>query len=62
MKNNLVVYYSNTGSNLYLAEKIAQSLDCDMEAIQPKVKAVPYLMLTSLLAGLGKSRKACLSA
>lgn len=45
MKKNLVIYYSKNGSNKYLAEKIAQSLSCDIEAIQPKLEMFLILML-----------------
>jgi menaquinone-dependent protoporphyrinogen IX oxidase len=45
MKKNLVIYYSKNGSNKVLAEKIAQSLNCDIEAIQPKLKLFLLLML-----------------
>jgi menaquinone-dependent protoporphyrinogen IX oxidase len=45
MKKNLVIYYSKNGSNQYLAEKIAQQLNCDIEAIQPKCKMFLLLML-----------------
>jgi flavodoxin len=44
----LVAYYSNTGSNKYLAEKIAHSLKCDSEAINPRLNFFPVLMLFSL--------------
>ena len=37
----LVVYYSGKGSNKYLAEKIAQTLHCDVEAIVPRKKTGP---------------------
>ena len=37
----LVVYYSNTGSNKYLAEKIAAVLSCDNEAIKPRLNFFP---------------------
>jgi menaquinone-dependent protoporphyrinogen IX oxidase len=33
----LVIYYSNKGSNKFLAEKISESLSCDLEAIRPRV-------------------------
>ena len=45
----LVVYYSNTGSNRYLAEKFAQALQCDIEAIRPRANAFPLLMLFSFV-------------
>jgi flavodoxin len=49
MKKTIVVYYSNTGSNKYLAEKIAQRLECDIEAIRPRPNLFPILMLLSVL-------------
>ena len=49
MKKTIVVYYSNTGSNKYLAEKIAQRLECDIEAIRPRPNLFPILMLLSAL-------------
>jgi len=33
----IVVYYSNKGSNRYLAERISGSLSCDIETIKPRV-------------------------
>jgi menaquinone-dependent protoporphyrinogen IX oxidase len=45
----LVVYYSNTGSNKYLAEKIAHALRCEIEAIKPRLNLLPFLMLFSLV-------------
>ena len=45
----LVVYYSNTSSNKYLAEKIAHVLECDSEAIKPRFDFFPALMLFSLV-------------
>lgn len=44
----LVVYYSKTGNNRYLAEKMARSLAGDSEAIKPRLKAFPLLVLFSL--------------
>jgi flavodoxin len=44
----LVVYYSNSGSNKYLAEKIARALKCDSEAIKPRLNFFPFLILFSL--------------
>lgn len=45
----LVVYYSNTGSNKFLAEKIAKTLPCEIESIRPKLKQFPLLLLASAL-------------
>jgi flavodoxin len=49
MKKIIVIYYSNTGSNKYLAEKIADSLGCDIEEIKPRPNLFPVLMLLSAL-------------
>jgi flavodoxin len=35
MNKTIVVYYSRKGSNKYLAEKISNQLECDLEAIRP---------------------------
>lgn len=45
MKNTIVIYYSNNGSNKYLASKIAQDLKCDIEEINPRIKAQLLLMM-----------------
>ncbi|HNM25077.1 MAG TPA: flavodoxin domain-containing protein [Saprospiraceae bacterium] len=52
---NLVLYYSQTGSNRYLAERLAGALHCDIEAIRP-VWDVPFLMMTGLHLGNKKLR------
>jgi flavodoxin len=44
MKKDIVVYYSNTGSNEYLAGKISKNLSCPVEAIRPKVDVHPFLL------------------
>jgi menaquinone-dependent protoporphyrinogen IX oxidase len=44
----IVLYYSNTGSNKYLAEKVASALSADLEAIKPRVDFFPLLMFFSL--------------
>jgi flavodoxin len=50
----LVVYYSNTGNNKYLAGKIASTLKSDIEAIRPRLNFFPFLVLFSLAkASLG---------
>jgi menaquinone-dependent protoporphyrinogen IX oxidase len=43
----LVLYYSRTGSNKYLAEKIAHTLQGDIEAITPRLNLFPVLLLLS---------------
>lgn len=45
----IVVYYSRTGSNKYLAEKIAQSLKCDIEEIVPYFRPFFFVAISSLL-------------
>jgi len=47
---SLVLYYSQKGSNRYLAEKIAQELQCDIEPIRPRVDAL-LLMIMGLHLG-----------
>lgn len=44
----LVAYYSKTGNNKYLAERLAQALKCDIEAIKPRMNLFPILMLFTL--------------
>ncbi len=41
----IVIYYSKSGNNKYLAEKIAQKLSCDIELLRPKINAFLFLML-----------------
>ena len=45
----IVVYYSGSGNNKYLAEKIAQSLNCDCEVIKPRMNVLPFQVLFSLI-------------
>ena len=49
MEKTIVVYYSKTGSNKYLAQKISETLNCDIEEIKPKVNNFFILMVSSLL-------------
>jgi len=50
----LVAFYSNTGSNKYLAEKISHNLQCDIERIKPRLNLLPFLMFFSITkTGLG---------
>jgi flavodoxin len=39
MKKIIVVYYSRKGSNKYLAEKIAETLNVDLEGIKPRLNS-----------------------
>jgi len=56
----LVAYYSNSGNNKYLAEKIAGKLSCDIEAIKPRLNVFPFLILFSLTkASLGIKSLKC---
>ncbi|MCF8358049.1 MAG: hypothetical protein K9H26_04770 [Prolixibacteraceae bacterium] len=45
MKKFLVVYYSRTGNNEYLAKKIAGELKCDIEKIKPRLKSFIFFLL-----------------
>jgi flavodoxin len=51
MKKVIVVYYSNKGSNKYLARKIAGSLSCEIEKIRP-VLNVFLLFLMNIHLGI----------
>ncbi len=46
----IVYYYSNKGSNRYLANKIASDLKCEIEEIKPRLNS-HLLMLTGLNFG-----------
>jgi len=45
----LVVYYSNTGNNKYLAERIAKDKKCDLFEIKPREKKFFGLLMSSLV-------------
>jgi flavodoxin len=49
MNKTIVIYYSNTGSNRYLAEKVADRLNCDIEALRPRANVFPIQLLLSAL-------------
>lgn len=51
MKQDLVVYYSNKGSNHYLAGRIAQSLSADLEEIRPRLNSF-FLFLLNIHFGI----------
>lgn len=46
---SLVAYYSNTGSNKFLAERLAERLNAPLVQIKPNINNVPFLMTCSLL-------------
>jgi len=47
----IVVYYSNKGSNRYLAKKIAERLSCDIEEIRPGLNLF-FLFLLNFNPGI----------
>ena len=47
----IVVYYSNKGSNKYLAEKISKSLSCDIVEIKPRIN-IFLLFLMNINMGI----------
>jgi flavodoxin len=53
--NTLVVYYSRKGSNEYLARQISESLECQREAIRPRLD-IFFLFLFNLNPGIRKMK------
>lgn len=54
MKETLVVYFSKTGSNNYLAHKLAKDLEADIERIIPRINHfLPQLLGTISRLSLG---------
>jgi menaquinone-dependent protoporphyrinogen IX oxidase len=47
----IVIYYSHKGNNKYLANKIADRLQCDREELRPRLKGFLFIML-ALHAGI----------
>lgn len=47
----LLVYYSNKGSNKYLAEKISKSISCEIEEIKPRLN-VFFLFIMNIHLGI----------
>ena len=45
MKKSIVIFYSNNGSNRFLANKIAESINCEIEEIKPRLNVQLLLML-----------------
>jgi flavodoxin len=46
---SLVVYYSRSGNNTYLAKRIAQETKADIEILKPGIGFFPVVMLLSML-------------
>lgn len=44
MKKTIVIYYSNNGSNRFLAHKLAERLQCEMEEIRPRLNVHLFLV------------------
>lgn len=47
MNKTLVVYYSKTGNNRYLAEKTAEALGCPSAALRPRLPGLLFLLPAS---------------
>lgn len=43
----IVIYYSRTGNNRYLAQRIQKDLECDIEEIKPIVKGIFFQVLAT---------------
>lgn len=48
MKKYLVVYFSKSGNNRYLAENISKNLNCDLEQLKPRVGGLFFMMMSIL--------------
>ena len=44
MKKTIVIYYSNNGSNRFLAKKITRNLNCEIEEIKPRLNVHLFLL------------------
>lgn len=53
----LVLFYSSSGNNRYLAHRISRALKCDIEEIRPRLNLMPCLILFSLI-GAGPGARA----
>jgi len=51
MKNTIVIFYSNKGSNKFLAEQISKSLSCELEEIKPRMN-IFLLFLMNIHLGI----------
>ena len=52
----LVLFYSKTGSNRYLAERAAKALDARIEELHPSMNIYPFLLLGTAM-GFGAGTK-----
>lgn len=52
----LVLYFSKTGSNLFLAGKLAAELGADIEAVIPRISLLPVLLMSTWI-GIGTGIK-----
>jgi flavodoxin len=48
MNKTLIVFFSKTGNNKFIAEKLSKTIDADIEAIIPKTNSSFLLILSSL--------------
>jgi flavodoxin len=46
--NSLVLFYSRKGNNKYLAQKIANDLECDIEELIPRSRSYLGLLISSM--------------
>jgi menaquinone-dependent protoporphyrinogen IX oxidase len=53
----LVLFYSHTGNNKFLAKRISRALKCDTEEIRPRMNAMFFQIMFSLM-GAGPGAKA----
>jgi len=53
MKKTIVLFYSNTGNNRFLAQKTAKTLGCAIEEIRPRIDS-HVLILMGLSLGIRK--------
>lgn len=47
MKKTLILYYSHSGNNRYLAERLARRLHADVEALRPRIDLFGLLLFFS---------------
>lgn len=49
MNDTIVIYYSNTGNNRYLAGRISKELNCEIAEIKPRINFLPLVFLFTVL-------------